>query len=62
MHVLNHAPSEFWQLSLVEFLAIYEINREQSTVGNVTQGQVDEMLKLQDLIDSGVDPVEAMRG
>lgn len=62
MHVLNHAPSEFWQLSLAEFLSIYEINREQSKVGNVTQGQVDNMLRVQELIDSGVDPVEAMRG
>lgn len=62
MHVLNHAPSEFWQLSLAEFLSIYEINREQSKVGNVTQKQVDNMLRIQELIDSGVDPVEAMRG
>lgn len=55
------APSEFWQLSMAEFLAIYEVNREQRRVGAVTQGQVDHMLAVQELIDQGVDPVEAMQ-
>lgn len=55
------APSEFWGLSLAEFVAIYEISRERSRVGNVTQKQVDDMFTLQELIDSGVDPVTAMK-
>ena len=54
-------PSEFWGLSLAEFIAIYEINREKSRVGNVSQGQIDDMLSVQELLDAGVDPVEAMR-
>lgn len=61
MHTLKMAPSEFWQLSMAEFLAIYEINREQRRVGAVTQGQVDNMAELQRLLDSGMPPVDAMR-
>lgn len=61
MHVLKHAPSEFWQLSLSEFLAIYEINRETRMVGNVSQAQIDRMIEVQERLDAGIDPLEAMR-
>lgn len=61
MHTLGLAPSEFWQLSLAEFVAIYEINRDNRRVGAVSQSQVDKMLDLQELIDSGMDPVAAMQ-
>ena len=46
---------------MAEFVAIYEISRERTKVGNVTQKQVDNMFTLQELIDSGVDPVTAMK-
>lgn len=55
------APSEFWGLSLAEFVAVYEASRENMRVGNVNQKQVDNMIELQELIDSGIDPVTALR-
>lgn len=50
------APSEFWGLSLAEFVAIYEINYASRRVGNVSQAQVDRMLEMQDRIDKGLNP------
>lgn len=56
------APSEFWGLSLSEFVSIYEISRDEAKVGRVTQSQVDDMLTVQDKLDAGMSPADAMRG
>ena len=45
------SPSEFWNMTMPEWFALYEVNRPNQHAGNLNDDKVDEMLDDMDLTE-----------